>query len=118
MNMQEMVTAAELGTNVKIMLMNNSALGLVRQQQDLFFKKNYFASEFSHSIDFTTIARAIGLEATDLNNAKDPRAALEQALTSHGPHLVQLCTDPNNQVLPMVPPGGANMDMIGETHNA
>ncbi|MFV0371756.1 MAG: acetolactate synthase large subunit [Azonexus sp.] len=113
MNLQELVTAAELGVNVKIILMNNAALGLVHQQQTLFYGERLFASEFQAMPDFVAAARALGVAAIDLDAAADPRAALAEALARPGPCLIHASVDAQQKVYPMVPPGAANREMIG-----
>jgi acetolactate synthase-1/2/3 large subunit len=113
MNLQELATAAEQEVSVKIILLNNSHLGLVRQQQHLFYGKRYCASRFVAQTDFVAIARGFGIPAVDLCEARDPVAALEQAIKRPGPCLVNVPIAPEENVYPMVPPGGANRDMIG-----
>ena len=113
MNVQELTTAAETGANVKVVLMNNSALGLVHQQQTLFYKENLFSSKFAHVPDFMAIAKGFGVDAVDLDLADDPAAALRAALTRPGPCLIHASIDMMQKVYPMVPPGAANKDMIG-----
>jgi acetolactate synthase I/II/III large subunit len=113
MNLQELATAAEQQVTVKIILLNNSHLGLVRQQQHLFYGKRYCASRFVAQTDFVAIARGFGVPAVDLCEARDPVAALEQAIKRSGPCLVNVPIAPEENVYPMVPPGGANRDMIG-----
>jgi len=113
MNIQELATIAEAGANLKIVLMNNDALGLVYQQQELFYGKRYFASKFAGQPDFLKIAEGFGIDTLDLDTAADPRAALRQALQRPGPCLIHAFIDMNEKVYPMVPPGAANTDMIG-----
>ena len=114
MNIQEMATAAENQLDVKIILMNNEALGLVHQQQTLFYQQNVFAATYPGTIDFLTIARGFGLATCDLNAAADPFAALQEAISRPGPCLIHVRIDTNEKVYPMVPPGAANIEMIGE----
>ncbi len=117
MNIQELVTAVEENVNVKILLMNNNALGLVRQQQDLFYGKRIFAADFRAKPDFVAVARGFGMRAYDLGTSEDPLATLAHALAEPGPCLVHVPIEATEMVFPMVPPGGANRDMIGgETH--
>jgi acetolactate synthase I/II/III large subunit len=113
MNLQELATAAEQQVTVKIILLNNSHLGLVRQQQHLFYGRRYCASRFVAQTNFVAIARGFGIPAVDLCEARDPVAALEQAIRRPGPSLVNVPIAPEENVYPMVPPGGANRDMIG-----
>lgn len=114
MNIQEMATAAEEGLNVKIVLMNNQSLGLVHQQQDMFFQKRIFAADYRYSTNFLAIAAGFGFATCDLNAAADPQAALQEALNQPGPALIHVLIDANEKVLPIVPPGAANIDMIGD----
>lgn len=113
MNIQELVTAAEQRVNIKIVLMNNAALGLVHQQQTLFYGQRLFASEFQVVPDFVAVAQAFGIAALDLDAAGDPRAALAAALARPGPCLIHASIDAAQKVYPMVPSGAANRDMIG-----
>lgn len=112
MNVQELVTAAEEGVNLKIVLMNNASLGLVHQQQSLFYGKRIYASRYRHGPDFYALATACGVGAVDLDMAIDVRRALHQALAEPGPMLIHASIDVERHVFPMVPPGGANRDMI------
>ncbi|PKO80507.1 MAG: acetolactate synthase catalytic subunit, partial [Betaproteobacteria bacterium HGW-Betaproteobacteria-13] len=113
MNIQELATLAEQGLNVKIVLMNNNALGLVYQQQSLFYGKRTFASRYAGAPDFMKIAEGFGIPAVDLDLAANPRASLAQALQTPGPCLIHASIDREEFVYPMVPPGAANTEMIG-----
>lgn len=113
MNIQELATLAEQGLNVKIVLMNNNSLGLVYQQQTLFYGKRTFASKYRVEPDFLKIAEGFGIPGVDLDAAANPRAALAQALQTPGPCLIHASIDREEFVYPMVPPGAANTEMIG-----
>ncbi len=112
MNIQELATAAETGASVAIVLADNGSLGLVQQQQDLFYGRRVFASTYRHHIDFLKIAEGFGVRAVDLSQARDPMAELERALLREGPCLVRVPVDARENVYPMVPPGAANTEMI------
>jgi len=121
MNIQELATMAEEAVNVKVILLNNGHLGLVRQQQQLFYGGRYHASRFHSEPDFAAIARGFGVTAYDLGIAADPLAALTAALRAPGPCLLNVPIAAEANVYPMVPPGAANRDMIdgvadGGTH--
>ena len=118
MNIQELATAVEERVNVKIILLNNGHLGLVRQQQQLFYGGRYQASRFHAEPDFAAIARAFGMTALRLGDASEPRAALAAALGEPGPCLIDVPIEREANVFPMVPPGAANRDMMiaGESH--
>ncbi|MDR1995855.1 acetolactate synthase large subunit [Azonexus sp.] len=113
MNIQELVTAAEENANIKIVLMNNASLGLVHQQQTLFYGERLFASQFKAVPDFVAVARGFGIRAVDLDRATNPCAALLEAIGRPGPCLIHVSIDAGQKVFPMVPPGAANHEMIG-----
>jgi len=112
MNVQEFATAAEERANVKVVLMNNRSLGLVYQQQTLFYGRRTFASEYARTPDFVALMRGFGVDAVDLERAVDPRRALVDGLRAPGPCLIHAPIATHEQVLPMVPPGAANTEMI------
>ncbi|GFM35661.1 acetolactate synthase large subunit [Desulfovibrio psychrotolerans] len=117
MNIQEFATAAEQKVNVTVVLLNNNCLGLVHQQQELFFRGNYFSSEYQIAVDFLKIAEGFGWRTVDLGTSADPDADIARAFAQRGPCLVHVPVDREEKVLPMVPPGAANRIMIeGEAH--
>ena len=113
MNIQELVTAAEENVNLKIVLLDNASLGLVHQQQTLFYGERLFASKFRASPDFVKIAQGFGIAAVDLDLAANPCAALMDVISRPGPCLIHASIDVEQKVFPMVPPGAANHEMIG-----
>jgi acetolactate synthase-1/2/3 large subunit len=116
MNIQELATAVEQQVNVKIIVLNNNSLGLVRQQQGLFYNNRHFASDFQIDIDFKTIARGFGMRSWDLGASSCPGRCLEEALAVKGPCLINVPIGRDEEVYPMVPPGAANSTMIGGFH--
>jgi acetolactate synthase I/II/III large subunit len=115
MNIQELATLAETRCNVKIVLFNNQHLGLVRQQQDLFYGGRLNASRFDVQPDFVAIARGFGIPGLDLGQVEAPIDRLADVLDRAGPALVNVPIRADAKVLPMVPPGAANRDMIERT---
>ncbi len=113
MNIQELATAAEEGVNLKIVLMDNASLGLVHQQQTLFYGERIYASRFRASPRWSKVAEGFGIPAVDLDHAANPCAALVDALSRPGPCLIHASIDVEQKVYPMVPPGAANREMIG-----
>jgi acetolactate synthase-1/2/3 large subunit len=95
MNIQELATLAEEGAKVKIILFDNQALGLVAQQQDLFFGSRFFASKFKHAVDFVQVARGFGIRALSLNASEHPALTLKNELTEAGPCLLRIPVDVN-----------------------
>jgi len=117
MNIQELATAVEQNVNIKIILMNNHSLGLVHQQQELFYGNRIYASVYQSQVDFVKIAQGFGMKAYDLAVSSDPAATLARALGCDGPCLIHAPIDGSESVYPMVPPGAANKNMIGgEAH--
>ena len=114
MNVQELATLADLGLDVKVLALDNGGYGMVRQQQSLFYDGRHQASGFPRGSRIVAIAEAFGVPAVDLGAATDPRAALEEAFARPGPVLVRAPIDADEHVLPMVVPGGANVDAIAE----
>jgi acetolactate synthase-1/2/3 large subunit len=112
MNLQELATLAEEDLDVKIVLLDNRSLGLVHQQQTLFYGERVFASRYRKPPDFCALARGFGIAAVSLERAAEPAAALASALRQRGPTLIHAPIDTAEQVLPMVPPGAANTAMI------
>lgn len=112
MNIQELATAFEQNVNIKIILMNNNSLGLVHQQQDMFYGQRFYASDYQSRVDFMKIAEGFGLKVFDLAGG-EPIEILARALNERGPCLIHAAIDLNEKVYPMVPPGAANTDMIG-----
>lgn len=113
MNIQELSTAIEQQANVKIVVMNNNSLGLVRQQQNLFYDKRVFASDFQIDIDFVTIAKGFGMKAVNADPGCDLPALLESMLNEPGPCLINVPIGKEEEVYPMVPPGASNSIMLG-----
>ncbi|MEJ2061226.1 MAG: biosynthetic-type acetolactate synthase large subunit [Gammaproteobacteria bacterium] len=114
MNIQELDTAVEHGLNVKIVIMNNNHLGLVRQQQALFYGARFAAVNNRRGVDFAALAAAMGASGYDLGKAEDPHATLSRALREEGPCVINVPIAAEEMVLPMVPPGAANREMITE----
>ena len=119
MNIQELVTAAELDLNIKLVLLNNGAYGLERQQQDLFYSGNRFASDLGGGPDFCAIARGFGWSSHDLKQMGHDVEALAEILERPGPQFIHAPIDGAQRVYPMVPPGGANHQMLtGAEHES
>lgn len=113
MNIQELATAAEENLDVKIIILNNGHLGLVRQQQTLFYEENLNAVKYHQRTDFVLAAQAMGVKGVDLAKSESPLEDLRTALLEHGPCVINLPICETEMVYPMVAPGGANCDMIG-----
>jgi acetolactate synthase-1/2/3 large subunit len=116
MNIQELATAAEHNLDVKVIILNNNHLGLVRQQQSLFYNRNLSAVKFGQKMDFAMIAAGMGVKGVNLEGSDNPLQTLRNSLLEHGPCVINLPISETEMVFPMVAPGGANRDMLhGET---
>lgn len=113
MNIQELSTLAELNLNVKVIILTNHHLGLVRQQQQLFFNEHYIASHFISNPDFKTIAKGFGINSCDLGTEDNPLQKLDEILSENGPYVINIPIEECENVLPMVAPGKSNLEMIG-----
>jgi len=118
MNVQELATLAEENLNVKIVVMNNGYLGMVRQQQTLFYGGREEGSYFVAQPNPAHIARAFGVPACDLGDVDDPETVLREMLHAPGPCVINAPIGEDEMVFPMVPPGAANKDMIAEVRHA
>jgi acetolactate synthase-1/2/3 large subunit len=112
MNLQELATLSELGLDVTTFVMNNAQLGLVRQQQQLFYGQRYSAAHFARGSDFAAIARAFGVRGERAWASDLSRGRLAELLRQPGPALIDVGIPGDENVLPMVPPGASNLDMI------
>lgn len=114
MNVQELGTIKRFQLPVKIVIIDNQRLGMVRQWQELFYNGCYSETDLSDNPDFCALARAFGIPASYLENATDMPAALDALFSSSGPFLLHVRIDAAENVWPLVPPGAANHHMITE----
>lgn len=110
MTQAELTTAIQEGANVKIALMNNNFLGMVRQWQEFFFEKRYSAVELKNP-DFVKIAEAHGLHARRVTEPGAVLPAIEYARSTPGPVLIDFRVEKEEAVFPMVP-AGADLDQM------
>lgn len=113
MNIQELATVADEQPDLKILLYDNRALGLVRQQQELFYGAEFIGSRYETQTDFVKVAEGFGIRAVDLACSAEPLSDLRDVLHVKGPVLIRIPVLEEEKVLPMVPPGAANHQMIG-----
>jgi acetolactate synthase I/II/III large subunit len=111
MTMQELGTLVESRIEVKIAIINNGHLGMVRQWQDLFFNKNYVAVQMWQP-DFVKLGEAYGIPARHIENPREVAAAVDWALTTPGPVLINFKVESEENVFPMVPAGLGLGDMV------
>ncbi|OAQ20207.1 Acetolactate synthase large subunit [Thermosulfurimonas dismutans] len=112
MNIQEMATAMEQGLPVKVIILNNGYLGMVRQWQELFYERRYSAVKFQVTPDFVKLAEAYGALGLRATKIEEVEPVLKQALESDRLTLVDIHIAPEEGVFPMVPAGRATTEMI------
>lgn len=116
MNLQEMATAAAEGINVKVLLMNNSALGMVHQWQGLFYDGRYSETILPEIPDFVKLCDAYGWGGKRVSEPGDYEQALKWLLDHDGPALLDMRFDRSENVFPMVAPGAPLDEIIGATN--
>ena len=112
MNIQELGTIMENKLPIKIVLMNNHALGMVRQWQELFYDKNYVASVDSLQPDFMLLAKSYGMDGYRITTESEIVPELQKALNAPGAALIEVEIARRENVSPIVPPGAALNEMI------
>ena len=110
MTIQELGTIEQNKAPVKIVLLNNNFLGMVRQWQQMFFDKRYSATEL-HNPDFIMIARGYGIEGRKVDARVDLEAAIDKMLDHDGPYLLEVKCEKEDNVFPMVPSGASVSDI-------
>ncbi|MCL1635527.1 acetolactate synthase 2 catalytic subunit [Luteimonas sp. SX5] len=112
MNVQELATVARYRLPVKIVLLDNQALGMVRQWQELFFERRYSEVDLSDNPDFAAVASAFGIQASYVDRADGVESALRALLDAPGPALLHVAIDQAANVWPLVPPNHNNAQML------
>lgn len=114
MNLSELATMASYGIPVKMFVMNNKVLGMVRQWQKLFYGNRFSDTDPHRKTDFVKVAEAFGVKGMRINTNDEIDSVVKEALEYQGPVLVDCRISPDSNVLPMIPPGGAHTDIIEE----
>ncbi|MFH2057728.1 MAG: biosynthetic-type acetolactate synthase large subunit [Pseudomonadota bacterium] len=112
MNIQELMTAIESKIDVKIVILNNKFLGMVRQWQEIFYDKTYSSTNMENAPDFVKLAQAYGATGLRCSNPADVESVLSQGLNTKGTVVMDFVVDREESVYPMVPAGGAITDML------
>lgn len=111
MTIQELGTVMQENLPVKIIVLNNNFLGMVRQWQELFFRKRYSATEMKNP-DFVGIARAYGIPGRAASTREELDKAIREMIATDGPYLLVADVEESGMVYPMVPAGGAITDIL------
>jgi acetolactate synthase-1/2/3 large subunit len=113
MNMQELATCAQEGIDIKVFIMNNGYLGMVRQWQELFWDKRYSHVDMGRFPDFVKLADAYGATGMRLEDKKTLVDGMKEAIATPGPVLVDVRVTREENTYPMIPAGQAARDMVG-----
>ncbi|EJS4655334.1 acetolactate synthase 2 catalytic subunit [Salmonella enterica] len=112
MNVQELGTVKRKQLPLKIVLLDNQRLGMVRQWQQLFFQERYSETTLTDNPDFLMLASAFGIPGQHITRKDQVEAALDTMLASEGPYLLHVSIDELENVWPLVPPGANNSEML------
>ena len=112
MNIQELATVVANKLPIKVVILNNRYLGMVRQWQELFYNNNYSSTNMEAQPDFVKLAEAYGAEGYRIEKAEDMRAVLEKALASPNPAFIDVVVEREENVYPIVPVGAALDEML------
>lgn len=114
MNIQELGAVKSGNVAVKILLLDNQRLGMVRQWQSLFFQARHSSTILDDNPDFVTLAKAFDIPGERIEKASEVNAALDRLLASKTAYFLHVCIPPEDNVWPLVPPGACNADMVEE----
>lgn len=114
MNLAELCTMKSYNIPVKMFIMNNTVLGMVRQWQKLFYDNRFSDTDPNRATDFVKVAEAFGVKGLRINTNDEIDSVLDEAFSYNGPVLVDCRISKDSNVLPMIPPGGAHTDIIEE----
>jgi len=112
MNIQELATAAEYNLPVKVIILNNRYLGMVRQWQELFYEERYVATDINHAPDFARLAEAYGVLGLKATKPEEVESVLKEGLAHPGPAMMDFWVSRKEGVYPMVPAGKAITEML------
>ncbi len=112
MNIQELSTAVQHRLPVKILILNNQYMGMVRQWQEMFYSSRYSESYMDSLPDFVKLAEAFGLRGLRCKKPSELDTALQQMLQHEGPCLLDCWVDQNENVYPMIPAGAAHHELV------
>ena len=113
MNIQELSTAVNYKLPVKVAILNNGYLGMVRQWQELFYDKRYSHTQLDGNPDFVRVAEAYGAAGFLVEKKEDVRPVIEKAISINGPVVIDFRVDPEENVFPMIPAGQAISQIKG-----
>ena len=115
MTMPELATAATFKLPIKVLIINNAYLGMVRQWQEMFFENRYSGVDLEGNPDFVKLAESFGCKGFRIRRSGDVRRVIQQAIDyNDGPCIIDACVEKEGNVFPMIPAGAAVSEMITE----
>jgi acetolactate synthase-1/2/3 large subunit len=114
MNIQELATIGYYNLPIKIIVINNGHLGMIRQIQYHFYNGRFNTIDLGKNVDFVAVAKGFGIPGCRINVEEDPKAGIDAMAKSNGPFLLEAVVDPENYVYPIIPPGCSNIEMMYE----
>ena len=114
MTLNDLATVAQYKVPVKIAIINNRALGMVRQWQELFFEKRYCDTDLNFAPNFAMLAESYGIRGRRVDHRADVKDAVQEFLSDREPGLLDFWVDPSENVYPIVPPGASLAEMVVE----
>jgi len=112
MNIQELATAVQFNLPVKVVILNNRFLGMVRQWQELFYQKRYTWTHMNYAPDFVKLAEAYGAKGYRIEKEEEVDTVLKEAFDNNSPTFIDVHVDPEECVYPMVPAGASLREML------
>lgn len=112
MNIQEMATAVQCCLPIKVVILNNGYLGMVRQWQELFYDRRYTCTSLDHSPDFVKLAEAFGAMGLRATKPEEVESVLSEGLASTQPVIMDFIVEKEEGVYPMVPAGAPITEML------
>jgi acetolactate synthase-1/2/3 large subunit len=112
MNIQELATIGYYNLPIKIVIINNGHLGMIRQIQDLFYNARFNTIDLGSKVDLVAVARGFGIPGGRIAVDEDPRSGIEAMANTKGPYVMEAMVDPENYVYPIIPPGCSNIEMM------
>ena len=114
MTMSELATIAENNLPVKFAIFNNGYLGMVRQWQEFFYRKDYFATHYTNNPDFVKLADAFGIKGIRVTERSQSLDAIREAMAHPGPVVVDFVVEEEENVFPMIPAGQSTAELLEE----
>ncbi len=114
MTMSELATIAENNLPVKFAIFNNGYLGMVRQWQEFFYRKDYFATHYTNNPDFVKLADAFGIRGIRVTERSQSLDAIREAMAHPGPVVVDFVVEEEENVFPMIPAGQSTAELLEE----